>query len=126
MTAGKFLGALAVAVILAAGPLPHEGDGLTYVGEYRVTAYNYYEGGGENYFTAGGWTPVPYYTIAAPEAFDLGTVLFIEGVGEVQVQDRGAFPDDRLDIHIGYDPIETWDDKVRAVYIVNNGEGEKE
>lgn len=118
MTAGKTLGALALAVIIAAGPAAADGGGMTYVGEYRVTAYNYYEGDGENYQTAGGWDPIPYYTIAAPDTFDLGTILFIEGVGEVQVQDRGAFPDDRLDIHIGYDPIESWDDRTRAVYII--------
>lgn len=125
MTAAKILGALAVAVIMAAGPAADGNGGLVYVGEYRVTAYNYYEGGGENYFTAGGWEPVPYYTIAAPDTFPLGTVLYIEGVGEVQVQDRGAFPDDRLDIHIGYDPIESWDDRTRAVYIIEE-KGEEE
>lgn len=116
----KVLGTMAVAAIIAAGPPSPEAENMVYLGDYRVTAYNYYEGGGENYFTAGGWEPVPYYTVAAPEDIDLGTVLFIEGVGEVQVQDRGAFPSDRLDLHIGYDPIESWEDTTRAVYIIKN------
>lgn len=110
----------AIAAIIAATPAP-AGPDMDYVGDYRVTAFNYYEGGGENYYTAGGWTPEPYYTVAASEEFDLGEVLYIEGVGEVQVQDRGAFPADRIDIHIGYDPIDSWEDKTRSVYRVKKG-----
>lgn len=90
-----------------------------YVGDYRVTAYAYYEGGGENYSTASGATPVPYYTCATTEEFDFGTVLYIEGIGEVQVQDRGGFAPGIIDLHIGYDPMESFEDKTRAVYIVH-------
>ena len=114
---------IALAAIIATAPLPAEQPSdMVYVGSYRITAFNYYEGDGENYYTAGGWTPVPYYTVAASEEFDLGTVLWIEGVGEVQVQDRGNFPADRIDLHIGYDPIESWDDSYRDVWVVRKGE----
>ena len=44
---------------------------MEYVGDYRVTAYAYYEGGGENYSTASGATPVPYYTVATGSEFSL-------------------------------------------------------
>lgn len=91
---------------------------MEYVGDYRVTAYAYYEGGGENYYTAGGYTPTPYYTVATGDEFELGTVLYIEGIGEVQVQDRGGFPDGIIDLHIGYDSMDSFEDRTRAVYIV--------
>ena len=91
---------------------------MEYVGDYRVTAYAYYEGDGENYYTAGGYTPTPYYTVATGDEFELGTVLYIEGIGEVQVQDRGGFGPGIIDLHIGDTPMSEFDDRVRAVYIV--------
>lgn len=92
---------------------------MEYVGDYRVTAYAFYEGDGENYQTAGGYEPVPYYTCATTEEFDFGTVLYIEGIGEVQVQDRGGFAPGIIDLHIGWDPMESFEDKTRAVYVVH-------
>lgn len=92
---------------------------MEYVGDYRVTAYAYYEGGGENYYTASGATPVPYYTVATGSEFDFGTVLYIEGIGEVEVQDRGGFPPGIIDLHIGYDSMDSFEDRTRAVYLVN-------
>ena len=92
---------------------------MEYAGDYRVTAYAYYEGNGENYSTASGATPVPYYTVATGEEFDFGTVLYIEGIGEVQVQDRGGFGPGIIDLHIGDDPMESFEDTTRAVYIVH-------
>lgn len=91
---------------------------MEYVGDYRVTAYAYYEGGGENYYTASGATPVPYYTVATGFEFDFGTVLYIEGIGEVEVQDRGGFPPGIIDLHIGYDSMDSFEDRTRAVYVV--------
>lgn len=91
---------------------------MEYVGDYRVTAYAYYEGGGENYFTASGAEPVPYYTVATGDEFDFGTVLYIEGIGEVEVQDRGGFPPGIIDLHIGYDSMDSFEDRTRAVYVV--------
>lgn len=95
-----------------------EAPEMEYVGDYRVTAYAYYEGGGENYATASGATPVPYYTVATGNEFDFGTVLYIEGIGEVEVQDRGGFDEGIIDLHIGDTPMSEFEDKTRAVYIV--------
>lgn len=92
---------------------------MEYVGYYRVTAYAYYEGGGENYSTASGATPVPYYTVATGSEFDFGTILYIEGIGEVEVQDRGGFDAGIIDLHIGNDPMESFEDTTRAVYVVH-------
>lgn len=91
---------------------------MEYVGDYRVTAYAYYEGGEENYFTASGATPVPYYTVATGSEFDFGTILFIEGIGYVEVQDRGGFGEGIIDLHIGWDSMDSFEDTTRAVYIV--------
>lgn len=89
-----------------------------YVGDYRVTAYAFYEGDGENYYTASGAEPIPYYTVATNDEFEFGTELYIEGVGIVQVQDRGAFPEGTIDLLIGDDPMSSFEDRTRAVYIV--------
>ena len=91
---------------------------LEYCGDYRVTAYAYYEGGEENYFTASGATPVPYYTVATGDEFPFGTVLYIEGIGYVEVQDRGGFGDGIIDLHIGWDSMDSFEDTTRAVYMV--------
>lgn len=90
-----------------------------YVGDYRVTAYAFYEGGGENYATASGAEPVPYYTVATGDEFEFGTQLYIEDIGIVEVQDRGSFPEGTIDLHIGWDSMESFDDRVREVYVVN-------
>lgn len=92
---------------------------MEYAGDYRVTAYAYYEGDGENFYTASGAEPVPYYTVATGSEFDFGTVLYIEGIGEVEVQDRGGFPPGIIDLHIGYDSMDSFEDRTRAVYIVH-------
>lgn len=91
---------------------------MEYCGDYRVTAYAYYEGGEENYYTASGAAPVPYYTVATGDEFPFGTILFIEGIGYVEVQDRGGFGDGIIDLHIGWDSMDSFEDRTRAVYIV--------
>lgn len=91
---------------------------MEYVGDYRVTAFAYYEGGGENYSTASGAIPVPYYTVATGDEFSFGTVLYIEGIGYVEVQDRGGFDEGIIDLHIGWDSMDSFEDRTRAVYIV--------
>lgn len=95
-----------------------EEPSMEYVGDYRVTAFNYEEGDGENYYTASGAEPVPYYTCATTEEFPFGTLLYIEDIGIVEVQDRGSFPEGIIDLHIGWNPIESFDDKVRKVYVI--------
>lgn len=94
------------------------GPAMEYCGDYRVTAYAYYEGGEENYYTASGATPVPYYTVATGNEFSFGTVLYIEGIGYVEVQDRGGFGEGIIDLHIGDTPMSEFEDRTRAVYIV--------
>ena len=92
---------------------------MEYAGDYRVTAYAFYEGGGENYYTASGAEPTPYYTVATNDEFNFGTVLYIEGIGEVEVQDRGNFDEGIIDLLIGDDPMESFEDTTRAVYVVH-------
>ena len=109
---------IAIGLLLTFSQMAEQPAEMEYVGDYRVTAFNYEEGGGENYYTAGGYEPVPYYTVATNEEFDLGTILYIEDIGEVQVQDRGGFPEGIIDLHIGDDPMSSFDDRVRKVYVV--------
>lgn len=112
------MGKALVAVLISAAVLAPIPQGAEYVGDYRVTAYAYYEGGGENYYTASGATPTPYYTVATGEEFPFGTILYIEDIGMVEVQDRGGFDDGIIDIHIGYDTMDSFEDRTRKVYIV--------
>ena len=117
----KAIATLLLSAMIAASNAPAvevEEPAMEYVGEYRVTAFSYYEGGGENYHTASGATPIPYYTVATNDEFEFGTVLYIDGIGEVEVQDRGAFPDGVIDLHIGYDSMESFEDTTRSVYVV--------
>lgn len=109
------IAAILLSGFIAASQVPAQAP-MEYVGTFTVSAYNYSEGGGENYFTAGGYEPVPYYTCAASDAFEIGEILYIDGIGEVQVQDRGNFPDDWIDLHIGYDEIDSFDMREREVY----------
>lgn len=117
----KAIATLLLSAMIAASNVPAvevEEPAMEYVGEYRVTAFAYYEGGGENYHTASGATPIPYYTVATNDEFPFGTVLYIDGIGEVEVQDRGNFPDGVIDLHIGYDSMESFEDTTRSVYVV--------
>lgn len=86
------------------------------VGTYTISAYSYSEGGGENYQTAGGYVPKPYYTVATTLEYPIGTKLFIDEIGIVQVQDRGNFPTNRIDLHIGHDCPENFGLQNRRVY----------
>lgn len=115
---GKTIAAIILSTAIASAPVPAEPE-MEYAGDYRVTAYAYYEGDGENYYTAGGYTPTPYYTVATNDEFDFGTILYIEDIGIVEVQDRGNFEDGIIDLHIGYDPMESFEDRTRAVYVVH-------
>lgn len=115
---GKTIAAIILSTAIASAPIPAEPE-MEYAGDYRVTAYAYYEGDGENYYTAGGYEPVPYYTVATNDEFDIGTILYIEGIGEVQVQDRGNFDEGIIDLLIGDDPMESFEDTTRAVYVVH-------
>lgn len=87
-----------------------------YIGIYEVTAYSSYEVG--NNKTASGTIPEPYITVAATKEFPFGTRLYIEDVGEVVVQDRGAFPNNVIDIFIGNDNANEWGRKELKIWIL--------
>lgn len=112
------LAEILITLILTFSQAPADVPDMDYVGDYRVTAYAYYEGGGENYSTASGATPVPYYTVATTNEFEFGTLLYIEDIGIVEVQDRGSFPEGIIDLHIGWDSMDSFDDRIRKVYVV--------
>ena len=98
------------------GSAPSGGtEGMEYIGTFTISAYTYEEG---NYATASGATPVPYRTVAM-NILPFGTELYIEGVGYVVVQDRGGFPDDWIDLHIGHDSCSSWSMPRCKVYIVH-------
>lgn len=118
----KAIATLLLSAMIAASNVPAvevEEPAMEYVDDYRVTAFAYYEGGGENYYTASGAEPVPYYTVATGDEFPFGTVLYIEGLGYVEVQDRGGFGPGIIDILIGDDPMSSFEDTTRAVYVVH-------
>ena len=92
-----------------------------YMGTYEITAYNVYEGGGENYYTASGMEPVAWYTCATTSAIPFGTILYIEDIGEVIVADRGGptiESGQRIDVFVGTDSCETIGLQTKDVYIV--------
>lgn len=95
-------------------------DTHEYMGTFTITAYSYDEGGGENYQTAGDYTPSPYYTVAVdPSIIALGTKLYIEDIGEVQAQDTGGAIDGYdIDLHIGYDDCESFGVQSKKVWII--------
>ena len=50
--------------------------------------------------TASGWGAKENWTIAADEAYTFGTILFLEGLGERMVMDRGsAITGNRIDVY---------------------------
>lgn len=87
------------------------------IGTFKVTAYNYYEGG--NYQTTSGRTPLPYYTVATdPDVIPTGTVFYIEGIGKVRADDTGgAIKGNIIDYHIGYDDCDSFGVKYLKVYM---------
>lgn len=120
MIASIILGVmLSLSTVTTNSDMQEQPPPMEYVGDYRVTAYAYYEGDGENMQTASGKEPVPYYTVATGEEFDFGTILYIEGLGEVEVMDRGGFGPGIIDYHIGWDSMDSFEDTTRAVYVVH-------
>ena len=110
---------LVLGIMLTVAQVPQEPTiAYDYIGEYEITAYSFAEGGGENYFTAGGYEPIPWWTAAASEDLPFGTIIYIEDIGEFQIQDRGGFPQNVIDIHVGYDDTELIGRQTKKVYIV--------
>lgn len=84
-----------------------------YIGEYEVTAY-----AGDT-ITATGTVPRPYKTVAVdPQVIPYGTILYIEGVGEVVAEDcGGAIVGKRLDLYLpSEDECIQWGRQEREVW----------
>lgn len=88
--------------------------GLVYIGTYEVTAYEY-----TGSTCANGNYPTPYYTVAC-NSLPFGTELYLDGVGWVVVEDRGAewHGDNWLDLYLGdVDACYEWGVRYLDVYV---------
>lgn len=113
------LAGVAIAAIASLTPIPSEPPEL--IGEVTISAYAIYEGGGENETTASGATPKPYQTIAMSSEYPFGTKLYIEGIGECVVEDRGGSliqSGERIDLFIGNDDVDSFGLQERKVYLI--------
>lgn len=113
MQAVAFALAVALAVV---PPVPDESPQQEYLGVQTISAYCYGEDGGD--ITAMGTTPRPWQTVATTSEIPLGTVLYIEGVGEVVVEDRGGAlieSGQRIDLYVDGNP-EAWGLQERKVW----------
>lgn len=93
----------------------YDSPGLVYLGEYEITAYEY-----TGSTCANGNYPTPWYTVAC-NSLPFGTELYIDGVGYVIVEDRGAdwHSSNWLDLYIGdIDACYEWGVQYRDVYLV--------
>jgi 3D (Asp-Asp-Asp) domain-containing protein len=92
---------------------------MTCLGTFKITAFNFYEGGGENYQTASGRTPEPYKTIAVDTSIiSLGTKVYISGLGWCRADDTGsAIQGNIIDYHIGYDDCDSFGIQYHKVYV---------
>lgn len=70
-------------------------DGLVYVGDYQLTAYEW-----TGNPCANGNYPTEGLTVAS-NTFPIGTRLYIEGIGERVVEDTGGMSGDVIDIYMG-------------------------
>jgi 3D (Asp-Asp-Asp) domain-containing protein len=114
---------LVLAAMLAASTLmPLEAEKppqseMTPLGEYEVTAY------AEDTITATGTVPRPYKTVAVdPSVIPLGTVLYIEGIGEVVAEDTGgAVQGHILDLYLPGTEADTaeWGRQKKEVWLVH-------
>lgn len=100
-----------------------EENALIYVGNWTVTFYCQCEQCCGRWAwsnsTASGAVPQAGWTVAAGESFPFGTILYIEGFGTYEVQDRGV-PDGWVDIYVNdHSEIPGYGMTEAAVYIVN-------
>lgn len=87
---------------------------LEYVGVYELTAYAW-----TGNPCANGNYPTTGYTVAS-NFFPLGTRLYIEGMGEYVVEDRGGMADNVIDIYMGdYDTCIQFGRKQAGIFIVS-------
>ena len=98
------------------------GEALIYVGDWTVTFYCQCEACCGRWAwsnsTASGAAPEAGWTVAAGESFTFGTILYIDGFGYYEVQDRGV-PDGWVDIYVnGHSEIPGYGMTTASVYIV--------
>lgn len=95
----------------------HANDFLkSYIGQFHCTAYAY-----TGSPTASGVMPKERHTVAC-NSLPFGTKIYIEGVGEFVVEDRGAswHQDNWLDIYMGdVESCYEWGNQERGVYIID-------
>ena len=72
-----------------------------YAGEFKLTGYCNCSKccGHSSGKTASGTYPVEGRTVAASKKFPFGTKLYIEGLGEYVVEDRGGFASNVIDVY---------------------------
>lgn len=110
-----------ISAILAFGQQAEPTECHEYIGDITISAYSVYEGGGENETTASGATPTAYHTIATSDKYPFGTRLYIEGIGECVVEDRGGYyiqSGRRIDLFIGEDDPNQFGLQNRRVYLI--------
>lgn len=110
------LAGVIIAMMMAVEEPPKE-----YVGEVTISAYSVNEGYGENRTTASGKSPTPYKTIATSDEYPFGTKLYIDGIGECVVEDRGGnliSSGERIDLFVGEDNPNDFGLQKRKVYEV--------
>lgn len=75
-------------------------DGMTYLGRYKITGYDTCAKccGKSDGITASGTQATVGRTCAAPKGIPFGTVLYIDGIGERIVEDRGGFAENVIDV----------------------------
>lgn len=90
-------------------------NNMIYLGQFEITAY---EETGNN--CANGNYPTVGHTIAC-NSLDFGTVVYIDGVGERVVEDRGGsyHGDNWIDLYLGdVDTCYQWGIQYRDVWLV--------
>lgn len=75
-------------------------EGMRYIGTYKITGYDICVAccGKTDGITASGTQATVGRTCAAPKGIPFGTKLYIEGIGERIVEDRGGFADNVIDV----------------------------
>lgn len=104
-------------------PEPDPEPTMTYVGDWTVTFYCQCEQCCGKWAwsnsTASGATPCAGWTVAAGPSYPFGTILYIEGFGTYEVQDRGV-GDGWVDIYVNdHSEIPGYGMTTASVYIMN-------
>lgn len=91
-----------------------ESYGETYIGTYRITAYEW-----TGNPCANGNYPTEYYTVACND-LPLGTVVYIDGIGQRVVEDTGGGGSGWMDLYLGdVSACYEWGVQYRDVYIID-------